>query len=140
MLTNTWVQLNKLYRLYFIEKKKKEKRNLFITTYSLHSQQFHLFIFSCLLKRMVLPSIMKTEKNFQSEKILTITQFEELQEKSAFLKIEAEAVEAEDFLKFSCILGVFEANFLINIFLIKKACNENLIYFPVIELIQRGHR
>ena len=41
--------------------------------------------------------------------------------------------------RFSCILGVFEANFLINIFLIKKACNENLIYFSVIELIQRGH-
>ena len=44
---------------------------------------------------------MKTEKNFKTEKMLKFTQFvtfKELWEKSAFLKIAAEAFEAEDFL------------------------------------------
>ena len=50
---------------------------------------------------MVLPLLMKTEKNFKTEKMLKFTQFvtfRELWGKSTFLKIAAEAFGAEDFL------------------------------------------
>ena len=39
------------------------------------------------------------------------------------MKIEAKAFEAGDFLTFSYVFGVFEAHFLIKIFLMKKTCN-----------------
>ena len=47
-------------------------------------------MFSCLLKQIKLPLIMKTENNFVT--------FKGLSEKSAFLKTAAQAFEAGDFL------------------------------------------
>ena len=53
------------------------------------------------METRVLQLIMKTEKNFKLEKMLKFTQFcnlKELQEKSEFLEIAAQAFEAGDFL------------------------------------------
>ena len=41
---------------------------------------------------------MDAENNFESEKMVKLTQFKDLQEKSMFLKIAVEAFEAGDFL------------------------------------------
>ena len=54
--------------------------NIYVNTYlqqktTYITQRFHLLIFSCLLNKMVLPLIMKTEKNFKLEKMLKFTQF-----------------------------------------------------------------
>ena len=55
--------------------------------------------------------------------MLKFTQFcnsKELQEKSTFLNIAAQALETGDFLTFSQSFRVFEAHFLIKSFLMKK--------------------
>ena len=48
--------------LYYIEKKEKET-SLLQQTNLYSTQRFHFLTFSYLLKEMVLPLIMKTEKN-----------------------------------------------------------------------------
>ena len=66
MYVNTCFQINDLHLFYFIKKKKKEKKETCLQQQTAYTtQRFHLLIFSCLLKRMVLPLIMKTEKNFK---------------------------------------------------------------------------
>ena len=65
------------------------------------TQRFHFLIFPCLVERMVLPLIMKTEKTFKQDKKLKFTQFSNFKTalgKSAFLKFAAQVFEAGDFL------------------------------------------
>ena len=62
---------------------------------------------------MVLPLIMKTEKNLNKKDLVNFVTFTELQD----LKIEAKAFEAGDFLK---VFVVFEAYFLIKKYIYKR--------------------
>ena len=58
------------------------------------------------------------EKKCQN--LLNFVTFKELYEKSVFLKIVAQASESGNFLNIFLIFGIFDARFLIKIFLIKK--------------------
>ena len=63
------------------------------------SERFCHLIFPCLLKRMVLPLIMKTEKNFKLVKVLKFTQFCNFKRDLGKISVlTAQAFEAKDFL------------------------------------------
>ena len=75
------------------------------------TQRFHLLIFACLMKRMVLPIIMKTEKNFKKEPAFLTSLF-----KNCSTDIWSWR-SSSSFLKF---LEGFDTDFLMKIFLLKK--------------------
>ena len=81
-----------------------------------------VFSLSLILTANVIFSIIETEKNFNKKKAkiyLILSLLKSLQEKSAFLKISAQAFETGDFLSIFLRFWGFEAQD----FSYKKACN-----------------